>query len=85
MTNFVPELREQAIQVLDDLDGNNKMTRWDESLSSHKDWLIKSIDTKKENLQAFYNGVVALDKKRKTNFLETFPKLEPLYNLGSTM
>lgn len=65
---------------------------WSESLPKWKDWLLNDdkakIHQKKYssqnyfNLQSWYRGITALDKKRGTDLCNDIPKLKPLYDLA---
>jgi organic radical activating enzyme len=85
MLNHVPHLKKQAVDILDNLKGNNCMRGWDKLLTDHKEWLLKDDSIKDWNLVCLYRGVNALDITRNTNFQQTFPKLQELYNLGEEL
>lgn len=84
LTNHVPELKEKALSILKSLE-EKETPYWERSLSKHYAWLKEDTTTNQGYLKSFYNGVVAMDAKRNTNFLETFPALESLYLLGKSI
>ena len=84
LLNHIPELRKQALTVFEGLQ-NKKTPRWNKSLPLCYNWLKNDDYAKDHNLECFYKGVTMLDKKRGTDFLDTFPKLEPLWNLAKTI
>jgi organic radical activating enzyme len=84
LANHIPELREQSLNMLTQLQSKKSM-QWNKSLVSSHQWLENNTHADQHHLKSFYNGVVALDAKRNTNFLETFPLLTDLYNLGKSI
>jgi organic radical activating enzyme len=84
LANHIPELREQSLNMLTQLQSKKSM-QWNKSLVSSHQWLENHTHADKDHLKSFYNGIVALDAKRNTNFLETFPALTDLYNLGKSI
>jgi organic radical activating enzyme len=84
MLNHVPALKEEAIKNLENvLNKKNIPSGW-KTIESHINWLKLDNTIKENHLISFYNGISAIDKKRKTNLLEVFPKIEPLYHLAKS-
>lgn len=84
MLNFIPELRQEALTILTDLH-NKKTPHWYTTLPLCYNWLKKDNSTKEWNLKCFYNGIKMLDEKRNTSFVDTFPKLKPIWNIAKTI
>lgn len=86
LLNHVPELKKEAIDNLKKtLERNDLPNNWEYSMSNHIKWLEVSDHANDWNLSTFCKGIDAIDAKRGTNFLQTFPALEPLYTLGKTL
>ena len=83
MLNHIPELKSKAIEYLKQtLEKNNLPPNWKKEIPNYIKWLEVSDYANESKLISFYQGMSALDKKRNTSILETFPVLEPLYFLG---
>jgi hypothetical protein len=66
------------------LEKNHLPNEWKNVIPNYIKWLEMNNECDNNHLISFYKGITALDKKRKTSIIETFPKLEPLYYLGMT-
>lgn len=92
MLAYVPELKERAIDQVQQLMLSERYPRqWCDDLQKYLDYLHRTseIDAKyslpnNKKLLAWYDGVSALDTKRKTDLCATFPELVPLWDLAVT-
>jgi organic radical activating enzyme len=86
LLNHVPELKREAIvQLKKTLERKDLPLNWNQTMTTHIKWFEASDHADHWNLSSFYKGIEAIDAKRGTNFLETFPMLEPLYLTGKSL
>ena len=85
MLNHTPELKHQALKKMSKVVKKDNIPLGWSVLKNHIKWL--EIDNTKDqnHLISFYKGINAIDQKRKTDFLETFPELYPLYETAKSL
>ena len=92
MLSYVPELRLKAVEQIEQLMKiDHRPTNWTGDLQKYHDYLNRWSEINKKysmdntsRLINWYQGITALDKKRKTSLCDTFPELVPLYELAVT-
>jgi len=89
MLHYIPELVDQAKNQLIKAKNSGKHPKsWNLYLDRWINWFNKEDPNHTEdmgNLKAWYDGNNALDAKRGTNFINTFPELAPLYEKAQTI